>query len=382
MTGRYPGRYGITRPINNPTGGLPPQEVTIAELLKAQGSATGLIGKWHLGLTQDKSPIAQGFDYYSGVPLSQIQRDPKAHAEYYKRQWRIQDATGRNDVEHDPCEEQFTQRCTKEALAFIDRNKARPFFLYLAQLMVHVEVVASPEFVGKSPRGVYGDACQELDWSVGEVLDHLKKLGLDERTLVVYTSDNGGTTARNHVVPQTSLASNLPLRGHKFQIWEGGNRVPCILRWPGQIPADRVSDEIVGVVDFLPTFAHLAGATVPQDRAVDGLNVWPFLHGDLPRSPRQTHSYYNASGAEAVRVGPWKLVGQNALFNLQTDLSETTDVAAQHPDIVEQLRSFRVGVVAALKADKPLPLTPSVLAPREYPAPAPDKLLAPGKGKQ
>jgi len=248
--------------------------------------------------------------------------------------------------------------------------------------MVHVEVVASPEFVGKSPRGVYGDACQELDWSVGEVLDHLRKLGLDERTLVVYTSDNGGTTARNHVVPQTSLASNLPLRGHKFQIWEGGNRVPCILRWPGQIPADRVSDEIVGVVDFLPTFAHLAGATVPQDRAVDGLNVWPFLHGDLPRSPRQTHSYYNASGAEAVRVGPWKFVGQNALFNLQTELSETTDVAAQHPDIVEQLRSFRAGVVAALKADNPLPLTPSLFAPKEYPAPAPDKLLAPGKRKQ
>ena len=265
-----------------------------------------------------------------------------------------------------PSEEQFTQRCTKEALAFIDRNKDRPFFLYLAELMVHVEVVASPDYVGKSPRGVYGDACEELDWSVGQVLDHLKKLGLDGRTLVIYTSDNGATVARNYSVPQTSLGSNLPLRGHKFESWEGGSRTPCIFRWPGQIPAGRVSDEIVGVVDMLPTFAHLAGATVPTDRAIDGLNLWPFLHGDRPTSPRQTQVYYGyphskKGGGEAIRVGPWKLVGKE-LFNLQTNLSEKTDVAIEHPEIVQQLSAFQIEIAAALKADQLLPPPPALPA--------------------
>lgn len=237
LTGRYPHRYGIAGPINNPTGGLPPRELTIAEILKPQGYATALIGKWHLGLSKEKSPVAQGFDYYSGVPLSQIERrNPDPHAWYWKRQWRIEDSAGRNDVEFNPCEAEFTQRCTKEALTFMERNKDRPFFLFLAQLMVHNEVVATTNFVGKSEKGIYGDACQELDWSVGQVLDKLKQLGLDEKTIVIYTSDNGGpaygnpagrqANAATNSVYQSHLPSNLPLRGAKFSVWEGGNRTP------------------------------------------------------------------------------------------------------------------------------------------------------------
>jgi arylsulfatase len=206
LTGRYPARYRIHVPVNNPTGGLPPGETTLAEALKQQGYATGLIGKWHLGLSREMSPVAQGFDYFSGVPLSQIERGPHpTHDSYYRRQWRIQDAAGRDVVEYDPCEELFTQRCTQEAVEFIRRNHERPFFLYLAHPMPHGEIVASPKFAGKSPRGVYGDACQELDWSVGQVLDALTRLGLDQRTVVAYASDNGAQESQEHK-PRGSVA--------------------------------------------------------------------------------------------------------------------------------------------------------------------------------
>ena len=344
----------------------------MAELLKPQGYATALIGKWHLGLSKERSPVAQGFDYYSGVPLSQVDKGQCGHEEYYKRQWRIQDTKGRDEVEYNPCEEEFTQRCTKEAISFIDRNKDRPFFLYVAQLMVHIEVVASPEFVGKSPRGVYGDACQELDWSTGQILDHLKKLGLDENTIVVYTSDNGGVPRRNSTVLQTTSSSNLPLRGSKFEMWEGGSHTPCIIRWPGKIPGGRVSDELADVTDFLPTFAHLAGAKLPEDRAIDGLNLWPFLNGTQTNSPRQMHAYFGdleARKTHALRVGPWKLIyrskGEPSLYNLKTDLSEKKNVAKDHPEIVKQLTAYAAQVNAALKADKPRPLPPVLPAQEE-----------------
>lgn len=369
LTGRYPQRYGIAGPVNNPNGGLPPSEITIAELLKAQGYATGLIGKWHLGLPKEKSPVAQGFDYYSGVPLSQIDHGPNpAHDSYWKRQWRIQDAGGRDEVEYNPCEEEFTQRCTKESLAFIDRNKDRPFFLYLAHLMVHHEILASPGFVGKSAKGIYGDACQELDWSVGQVMDKLKQLGLDDNTLVVYASDNGGPSYlncypsyKNPKVVQTHPASNHPWRGHKGTTWEGGSRVPCIVRWPGRIPAGRVSDSLVGMVDFLPTIAGLTGAPLPGDRPVDGENIWPLLHGDTTATTRRLHVYHGIWNPKetAVRVGPWKLVNGKQLFNLQEDPPESRDVAARHPAILSGLQAYQTRVAAALKADQPLPPPPA-----------------------
>lgn len=362
MTGRYPQRYHILGPVNNPTHGLPPGETTMAELLKSQGYECALIGKWHLGLSATMTPISQGFDYFSGLPLSQIERFKSSrHDEYYKRQWRIMDARGRDEVEYDPCEEQFTQRCTTEALAFIERNKNQPFFLYLAQPMVHNEVVASPEFVGKSQKGIYGDACQELDWSVGQVLDKLKALGIDENTIVVYASDNGATLRRNAQVRQTHLGSNLPLRGYKFESWEGGSRVPCIIRWPGHIPAGRVSDEIVSITDFFPTFAALSGAKLPADRPVDGMDLWPFLHGDVAHSGRQLHIYCGRGKSPALRVGPWKIIKNEEstqLFNLQKDPSEVEDVADQNPEIVRQLSDYQTQVNAALNGDKPLPQPP------------------------
>jgi arylsulfatase A len=365
MTGRHPQRYGISSPINDAVNGLPPKETTLAELLKTQGYATGLIGKWHLGLPKPMSPVAQGFDYFSGLPLSQIERGPSKHDRYYKRQWRIMDATGRDEVEYNPCEEQFTQRATKEALAFIERNQSHPFFLYLAEPMVHTEVVASPDFIGKSQKGVYGDACQELDWSVGQILDKLKALGLDKRTLVVYTSDNGATQARNSQVQQTHLGSNLPFRGYKFQPWEGGSRMFCIVRWPGRVPAGRVSDEITDVVDFFPTFAAVSGAKLTNDRPVDGVNLWPFLSGATAQSGRRFHVYAGVMGkGNAVRVGPWKLVNGKELFNLASDPSEKNDVAAAQPAILKKLKAYQTHVAGAMKADRPLPPPPALQADR------------------
>lgn len=364
LTGRYPARYRIHVPVNNPTGGLPPGETTLAEALKQQGYATGLIGKWHLGLSREMSPVAQGFDYFSGVPLSQIERGPhRTHDSYYRRQWRIQDAAGRDVVEYDPCEELFTQRCTQEAVEFIRRNHERPFFLYLAHPMPHGEIVASPKFAGKSPRGVYGDACQELDWSVGQILDELARLGLDQRTVVAYASDNGAQEKNvNREVPLLTKGSNTPLRGFKWSPWEGASRVPCIVRWPNRIPGGRTSDELVAIVDFFPTLLGFAGAAPVAGRVIDGLDLGPFLLGEADASPRRIHLYggYGESGIDTLRVGRWKLVRERQLYDLGADISETRDLAAITPDIARQLTAYLVRASEAIKADVPLPPPPDI----------------------
>lgn len=231
------------------------------------------------------------------------------------------------------------------------------------------------EFVAKSRKGIYGDACQELDWSVGQVMDKLKQLGLDEDTIVVYTSDNGGPSYRNGyptykestTVFQSHPASNVPLRGFKGTPWEGGSRVPCIVRWPGKIPPRRISNEMAGMVDFLPTFAHLTGVKVPEDRPIDGINLWPLLHGDMELSQRQVHVYYGIWNARetALRVGAWKLVNGKQLFNLQTDLSEAKNAAGKHPVILKQLQAYQAQVIACMKADKPLPVAPNLNTERQ-----------------
>jgi arylsulfatase A-like enzyme len=232
---------------------------------------------------------------------------------------------------------------TDEALRFIEKHKAEPFFLYLPHNAVHFPIYPGKKWAGKSPTGIYSDWVEEVDWSVGRVLDALRAQGLSERTLVIFTSDNGGT----------QRAVNAPLRGFKSSTLEGGMRVPTIAWWPKKIPADTVCDAITGMFDILPTFAALAGGQVPTDRKIDGVNIWPQLSGDSQAKPaHETFYYFRGLRLEAVRHNEWKLQLPSeknpsvkpVLYNLTTDIGEATDVAAENPKIVAQLQALVVAI--------------------------------------
>jgi len=351
MTGCHYQRVGVTCPLNSPGIGLDADEITIAEHLKAAGYATALIGKWHLGLHESMSPIAQGFDYFSGIPLSQIRHGNTEHTDgptaYYRRQWRKMVAGKEDEVEFNPDDTLFTQRITRESLDFIRANKDKPFFLYMSHAQVHYEVLASKEFRGKSQMGVWGDSVQELDWSVGEVLNTLRKLGIEDDTLVIYLSDNG---------PQHPDGSAKPLRGRKGDTREGGLRVPCIMRWPGKIPGGIVCDETASIMDIFPTFAQLIGSHMPTDRVIDGKNIWPLMTEVDAKTPHQAYYYYKGSYGKfqkgndtsatltGVRSGPWKLhLGKNknwAMYNLETDIGEKKDCSEQHRQVRQRLEKL------------------------------------------
>ena len=338
MTGCYPRRVGIDlaggRNVLYPgqPEGLNPSEMTLAELLKGQGYATACIGKWHLGDQPPFLPTAQGFDSYFGIPFS----NDMANAYGLPP---LPLMRGDKVIEENPKQALLTQRYTEEAIAFIKANKDKPFFVYLPHNMPHNPVAASEKFRGRTTRGAYGDAIEEIDWSTGQILDTLKQLGLDEKTLVMYVSDNGGTGG----------GDNTPLRGSKASTWEGGIRVCAVARWPGKIPAGTVCKEIASNMDILPTFARLAGAEAPKDRIIDGIDIWPLLSGQAGAKGRETFFYYDTDSLQAVRSGKWKLVvvereGKTLsrldtpkLYDLEKDIGETTDVAAQNPDVVKKL---------------------------------------------
>ena len=352
MTGCHYQRVGVTCPLNDPAIGLHPGEITIAEHLKEQDYATALIGKWHLGLHESMSPIAQGFDYFSGIPLSHIRHGKTEHTDgskvYYRRQWRGMVPGREDEVEFDPDDALFTQRITKDSLKFIRANRDKPFFLYMSHAQVHREVLASKAYQGTSDFSVWGDAIQELDWSVGEVLKTLRELGIDEKTQVVYVSDNGPAPIEK--------GSSLPLRGKKASTLEGGLRVPCIMRWPGKIPAGLECHEIASIMDIFPTFAKLIGTSMPQDRVIDGKDIWPLMTEVGAKTPHQAYYYYSGGYGEfqkgndtsatltGVRSGPWKLhLGKNgkwALYNLETDVGEMKDCSKQHPQVRKRLEKL------------------------------------------
>ncbi len=233
-------------------------------------------------------------------------------------------------------------RYTEEAVQFIRDNKEQRFFLYLPHSAVHFPIYPGKAFQGKSNNGIYGDWVEEVDWSVGQVLDTIRDLGLDAQTLVVFTSDNGGTRR----------GLNTPLRGHKGSTWEGGMRVPTIAWWPGQIPAGTETGELTSMMDILPTFAKLAGGTAPTDRKLDGHDIWPLLVGEEnATSPYDAYYYYRGFDLQAVRSGPWKLrLAEGELYNLDADIGETTDVADQHADVVQRLRKFAASMESDLGA--------------------------------
>ena len=359
MTGSYPRRVGldstpedghVLRPVS--PNGLHPNEITIAEVLKSAGYATACIGKWHLGDQPEFLPTRQGFDYYLGVPYS----DDMTHATGQRigdrlrgKQWPPLPLMENEKVIVAPVDRNsLTARETEAAIQFIAANKKKPFFLYLPQAMPGSTRApfASEAFRGKSKNGPWGDSIEELDWSTGEILKTLKKYGLDEKTLVLWTSDNG---APRRTPPQ---GSNLPLGGWGYTTAEGGMRVPAIVRWPGNIPPGSINDELSSLMDLLPTFARLAGAKLPAHK-IDGKNIWPLWSQPKAKTPHESFYYYHSQHLEAVRDGRWKLYlphspdqpvrkgtkrrQQPVLYEVKTDIAEKHDVAPQHPKIIKRL---------------------------------------------
>lgn len=351
QTGCYAPRVAIADVL--PPGacvGLNPNEHTVAGLLKAQGYSTMCIGKWHLGDQPEFLPRNYGFDHYFGLPYSNDMLRPEAsdgqpviplmRDDQVVGLWREDD------------QDQMTQLYTEAAVDFIKENRNHRFFLYLGHNAVHFPIHPGPAFRGKSGHGGYYDWVEEVDWSVGRVLDTLRELGLDKDTLVFFTSDNGPWLSKGK-----DAGTALPLYGGKGSTWEGGMRVPTIVWWPGQIAAGKVSDAVCGVIDLLPTFVALAGGTVPTDRTIDGANMSDLLVGTSNESPREAQYYFKNYELQAVRTGPWKLAlrPQNysmfvdtggvkepglRLYNLVTDIGETTDVAAVYPEVVTQLKQL------------------------------------------
>lgn len=354
LTGCYPRRVNMHVDEKNlcvlfPAArkGLNPDETTVAEILKAQGYATMCIGKWHLGDHPKFMPTNQGFDHYFGIPYSNDMNRKNVPLPLVRDLEAIEDSVQRDTT--------ITTRYTEEAVKFIKANKAKPFFLYLPHTAVHLPLVPAEKFKGTSQDGLYGDWVQEVDWSMGELFKALKEAGIDDNTLVLFTSDNGSARERQ--------GSNLPLRGRKGRTDEGGMRVPCVVRWPGRIPAGKSSGALTSTLDLLPTLAHLADGQLP-DRRIDGKNIWPILSGKTNDDPRDAFFYYQMDQLQAVRAGDWKLFvpmdskkrnwgkpegkTELQLYNLAKDIGESKNVAADNPKIVKQLLALANDVRADL----------------------------------
>lgn len=336
MTGCYPTR------VMRGKWALPTQEITIAELLGQSGYATACIGKWDLSgrrYVEELVPNDQGFDYYFGT----LGANDSGRVSLMENR----ETRGETDDMGS-----LTGMYTEKAVRFIREHKSRPFFLYLAHTMPHVAIGASESFRGKSQRGLYGDVVEELDWSVGQVLDAIHECELDRNTIVLFTSDNGPWLSKREMG-----GSARPLRNGKGSAWEGGFRVPCIVWGPGRVPAGRASDEMVATLDVLPTLAGWAGAAVPADRVIDGKDQGDLLTGASSHGARDSFCYHVRDNLHAVRRGRWKLalsdrrefhkyaqddvpVTTPQLFDLRDDVGETTDLAAQHPVVVRQLLDF------------------------------------------
>ena len=336
MTGCYPKRVGLDYGYRDGTLfpgdplGLNPDEITLPRILKDRGYATKMVGKWHLGDQPEFLPEQFGFDSYFGIPFSNdmLPDHPKQDEFQFPP---LPLLRGDRVVETDPNQASLTDKYLTECVNFIHDNKDGPFFLYFAHMYVHVPIYAPLTFLSKSQNGPYGAAVEHIDHTTGVILDTLSELGIDDNTLVIFTSDNG-SGARNG-------GSNGQLRGSKGSTWEGGMREPCIVHWPGQVPGDAVCRELVTTMDFLPTLAGIAGADVPQDCTRDGHDIWNLMT-DRPEAttPYDAFYYYRRNNLNAVRSGNWKLhFDEDLLFDLDADVGETSDCYQDHPDIVKQL---------------------------------------------
>ncbi len=343
MTGCYPKRAlpmgGVFFPGN--ATGLSPDEITIAELLKEQGYATACIGKWHLGDQPEFLPTRQGFDYYYGLPYSNdmgpaadgVKSNLGAELPAEDRWNQPPLPLMRNEevLQRVFAEDQtrLVERYTEEAVGFLKEHNDESFFLYMPHSAVHFPIYPGKAFQGKSNNGIYGDWVEEVDWSVGQVLSTLEELGLKQNTLVLFVSDNGGTRR----------GINEPLRGFKASVWEGGVRVPAIAMWPDNIPAGTASDEVTGMMDIMPTFVKLAGGEVPNDRKIDGGDIWPLLSGEPnAKTAHDVIYFYRGLNLRALRSGDWKYhLQRGQLYNLADDIGETTNLARLAPEVVARM---------------------------------------------
>ena len=373
MTGCYPKRIDMARggildgekpfivTLAGDPKGLNPDEITIAEVLKSRGYSTGCFGKWHLGDQPEFLPTEQGFDEFFGIPYS---HDIHPYHPEQGTRWNFPSLPlleGDKVIEMDANANFLTQRITKRAVEFIHRNKDRPFFAYIPHPMPHVPLHVSPDYEDMVPDSIrirldnengkidyglrnalYPAVIAEIDASVGHILDALKENGIEENTFVLFTTDNG---------PGPRLASAGPLRGRKGSTFEGGMRVPAVAQWPGNIPPGSQSDELLTAMDLLPTIANIAGATIPDDRLIDGKDIRQILiDPENSVTPYERFFYARAEDVRAVRSGKWKyhqrLYPDNrsepttALFDLRADISEQHDVSSQYPEIVNRLKTY------------------------------------------
>ena len=362
LTGRYPLRSGLTRVlIPREHFGLPESEVTMATALKQRGYRTACIGKWHLGDLPPYRPNRHGFDEFYGLLYSNDMTLPVVH-------WPAMRLYQNDEVIESPVKQRtLTERFTQRAVQFIESNAHCPFLLYLPYTAPHLPCAAAPSFAGKSGYGCYGDVVEELDSSVGKILSVVRARGLEQDTIVMFSSDNGP-----EVATRGPGGSTGGLRGGKRSTWEGGVRTPCIVRLPGRIPAGSVRTGITSLLDVFTTVLNSTGTPVPEDRAIDGLDLSAFLEGRSP-SPRETFAYYRGKTIFAVRSRQWKIhfwkmtPGPRGrytrvarckpveLYDLESDPAESRNVAADHPSVVADLQRLRERFVESVVPGKPAP---------------------------
>ncbi len=375
LTGRHNTRNGVPKVFWPNENGMPSEEITMAEMLKEQGYATACVGKWHLGDKKGHMPMEQGFDEYYGIPYSNDMYITNQHGYskdvVFREGWTMERANadkiavakgrikgareagcyqkvplfeGFEIVEY-PCDQTtLTRRYFDRAIDFVERNvkDKKPFFAYITPAMPHIPLHASEQFKGKSERGLYGDCIEELDWNIGRLLEALDKEGISKNTIVIYTSDNGPWLAK-----KADGGTALPLRGGKFQWYDGGVRVPCIIKWEGTVPAGTVSDAIVRSVDFLPTFVGYAGGKISH--RIDGKDISKFLANPKKTAGLDEYVYINNARVIGVRKGDWVYLpftgkGGNPnspeLFNIRKDISEKENVIAANPKVLEEMKAL------------------------------------------
>ena len=360
LTGTYANRLELYGAIDHRANhGLNPEETTIAEMLKTNGYQTGMVGKWHLGHHPEFLPTRQGFEQYFGLPYSNDMwpNHPEVKG-YYPPLPLIE---GETTIAYLEDQRELTTWYTNKSLEFIEQHQAQPFFLYLAHSMPHVPLYVSDKFKEKSDQGLYGDVMMEIDWSVGEIRKKLQALGLEENTLIIFTSDNG---------PWLSYGGHAGLQGGlregKGTSWEGGIRVPAIFTWPGTIPSGIEQNQAAMTIDLLPTLAKVTGSSLPE-LPIDGRDIWPLIQGKSMED-KPYYAYYNKNELQAVIYGKWKLVfphtyrtipsdtkmrndglpvkytniklEQAELYDLSQDLGETKDLSSQNPEIMRLMNGF------------------------------------------
>jgi len=372
LTGCYPNRIGFSGALMPwAQVGINSEETTIAEMLKTKGYYTSVIGKWHLGHHEKFLPLQHGFDEYFGIPYSNDMwpvdfdgipmhlKDTTSNKMRYPALPLIEGNEKVGEVRTLTDQDKLTTTYTERAVKFIEQHKKEHFFLYIPHSMVHIPLGVSEKFRGKSKQGMYGDVMMEVDWSIGEIMNALERNGLDKNTLVIFTSDNGPwLNFGNHA------GNTGGLREGKGTSWEGGQRVPCIMRWPGVIPASEICNKIVCAMDILPTLAAITDAPLP-DKKIDGVSILPLLLGDKTVSPRrQFYYYYNQNSLEGVQQDYWKLVlphrsrsyvgvapgndgwpgkytsleiKENELYDLRRDPGERYNMAEFYPEVVKEL---------------------------------------------